>query len=133
MISNRLFELRVHAFKWTDNWKVQKRMGDPKKIAWNFHNGGTFININNPNKYSLYHKAIDISKKVLDISGMDFGAVDFIVDNKHKLYFLEINSAPGFTNLSNDIYFKAFESLFSINIIKYSGGLVDGKKGNRDI
>ena len=42
---------------------------------------------------------------------MSFGAVDFIVDKGYNLYFIEINSAPGFTELSECIYVDAFNKL----------------------
>jgi D-alanine-D-alanine ligase-like ATP-grasp enzyme len=42
---------------------------------------------------------------------MSFGAVDFIVDENHEIYFIEINSAPGFTELSEHIYVDAFDRL----------------------
>ncbi len=114
-IFNRVFELRVHAFRWTKNWRVQKRLGDSDTIAWNFHNGGTFSNVRNPNRHRVFTDAISMSKKVLDTFDMGFGAVDFIVDNRYNVYFIEINSAPGFTEFSCDIYFEAFKKLCSIN------------------
>ena len=42
---------------------------------------------------------------------MAFGAADFILSNSGKLYFIEINSAPGFTKLSESTYIKAFSTL----------------------
>lgn len=115
MIKDRLFEIRVHAFSWLDDWKIQKRMGDKDTIAWNFHNGGKFINVRNPKRYKIFLDAIEISKKILSISRMSFGAVDFIVDSNNNIYFLEINSAPGFTEFSSNIYFDAFNKLCSMN------------------
>jgi D-alanine-D-alanine ligase-like ATP-grasp enzyme len=47
--------------------------------------------------------------------GMSFGAIDFIVDKNYELYFIEINSAPGFTELSKKIYVEAFDKLKSLN------------------
>ena len=109
-INDRRYELRVHAFSWTDDWKVQKRLGDPKEVAWNYKNGGTFQNVRNTG-YDIFQKAIEVSAQILHMRRMAFGAVDFIVDNSGNLYFIEINSAPGFTEFSEGIYVDAFNKL----------------------
>ena len=112
-ISKRVYELRVHAFKWIPkkNWSIQKRLGSPDEIAWNYKNGGHFVTIHNPRAYNIFIEAADISEKVLDLLGMSFGAVDLLVDNKNQIYFIEINSAPGFSELSKPIYVNAFLKL----------------------
>ena len=114
------YELRIHAFKWlpTDSWAVQKRVGPADQITWNFHRGGHFITIKDPNLFSVFRKALSISEKILNIRKMSFGAVDFIVSQDLKVYFIEINSAPGFSNLSKMIYVNAFNALKNIKDIK---------------
>jgi len=124
-IKKRRYELRVHAFKWISkkNWRVQKRLGDPKEIAWNYKNGGHFVTVHNPRSYDVFRQAMDISEKVLDMLGMSFGAVDFIVDDKNRVYFIEINSAPGFSELSRPIYIDAFNKLRDLGkseLMKYT-------------
>lgn len=116
-IDNRRYELRVHAFLWIpeEEWHVQKRVGDPKEIAWNYKNGGHFITVKNPRSYGTFKEAVRVSKKVLDMLGMAFGAVDFLVTADYKLYFIEINSAPGFSELSQPIYVDAFSRLKKLN------------------
>lgn len=114
-IHNRLYELRVHAFLWTTDWVVQKRIGSKEKIAWNFSQGGHFVAVD-ANSSKIFLMAREISKKILEISRMSFGAVDFIVDKNYKLYFIEINSAPGFTNLSSYIYNDAFRKLKNLSL-----------------
>ena len=120
IVTSRIYELRVHAFKWlpTDEWVVQKRLGPKNQIAWNFHQGGHFVSIYNAHLFSLFRKAIVLSKKILDIRKMSFGAIDFIVSQDLKIYFIEINSAPGFSNLSAPIYINAFNTLKKIKDIK---------------
>jgi len=110
-IKDRIYELRVHAFKWTKDWVVQKRVGPADALAWNFKQGGHFITIHNPGRYSIFKKARELSDNILDILGMSFGAVDFIVDKDYNIYFIEVNSAPGFTDLSEPIYIDAFTKL----------------------
>lgn len=114
------YELRIHAFKWipTDNWVVQKRVGPADQITWNFHKGGRFITVHNPNSFGVFKRALAISKEILDIRKMAFGAVDFIVSQDLRVYFIEINSAPGFSNLSTGIYVDAFNALKNVKDIK---------------
>lgn len=110
-IDNRRYELRVHAFLWTDDWTIQKRLGDDDQIAWNFEQGGRFATIHNPDNHGLFKRAKEIAAKVLKITNMAFGAVDFVVDEDRKIWFLEVNSSPGFTELSGPIYVNAFNKL----------------------
>ena len=110
-VSDRLYELRVHAFLWMNDYRVQKRTGKASEIAWNFSNGGKFITIHSPKNYKIFEEAIENSSKVLKMLGMAFGAVDFIVTKDYKLVFLEVNSAPGVSGLSDQIYTDAFKKL----------------------
>lgn len=112
-IDNRRYELRVHAFKWIpeEEWHLQKRVGKESEIAWNYHNGGKFITVNNPRSYNTFKEAAKIAGQILDMLGMAFGAVDLLVDSNHNLYFIEINSGPGFSELSKPIYIDAFTRL----------------------
>lgn len=111
-IDNRKYELRVHAFSWIppEEWAIQKRVGDKDTIAWNFHNGGRFITVNNKSA-TIFKETIDVTKKVLSTLKMEFGAVDFIVDKDLNVYFIEINSQPGLNGLSDSIYVNAFDKL----------------------
>ncbi len=113
-ITDRLYELRVHAFLWANDYRVQKRVGDPKEITWNYKTGGHFITVHNPSSYKIFKEAIEVSEKVLRMLGMAFGAVDFIVTKNYDLYFLEVNSAPGVSGLSDQIYIDAFKKLKSL-------------------
>lgn len=113
MINNRRFELRVHAFLWVpqDEWRLHKRLGPADQIAWNFHQGGRFQTVKQPNKYKVFIEAKEIAQKILEMRKMSFGAVDLIVDNDSKIYFIEVNASPGFTELSQGIYVDAMGRL----------------------
>ena len=115
-VSNRRYELRVHGFAWTgkQGWLVQKRLGSPDVIAWNFHQGGKFQTVHNPDNYRIFKEARDITEKILAMRGMAFGAVDFIVTDNYELVFLEINSGPGFTEISRPAYVKNFNALTTV-------------------
>lgn len=123
-IEDRKYELRVHGFLWVDSedWLVQKRFGKEGEIAWNYHNGGRFQTVRNPNGYKIFEEAKKITKEVLGMRNMSFGAVDFIVTGGGQLLFLEINSAPGFTEVSEGAYIHAFSTLNAMaktKILKY--------------
>ena len=113
MVKDRLFELRAHAFIWipVDEWVLQKRLGPQEQIAWNFSQGGHFQSVSSYDRYGVYKTTRQLSKKILNVMGMQFGAVDFIVDEKKRIYFIEINSSPGFTEFSQNIYFDAMNRL----------------------
>ena len=124
-IENRRYELRVHAFLWIpqEDWRVQKRVGPDNEIAWNYKNGGHFISIHRPRSYKSFVQAEEIAEEVLNMLGMSFGAVDFLVDSRHNVYFIEVNSAPGFTELSRPIYVDAFSRLKKMrpkDVLKYT-------------
>jgi len=124
-IEDRLYELRIHAFKWLDleDYRIQKRLGNKDEIAWNFNKGGHFVTVNNHNSVGVFKSAKEISNKILDLLHMGFGAVDFIVDKDRRLYFIEVNSAPGFSGLSDSIYIDAFNKLKDLpksKLLKYT-------------
>jgi len=112
----KIYELRVHIFNWMPETIVQKRVGDPNEIAWNHRKGGVFQGIHNQ-AAGVFEKASEISVNVLDMLDMNFGACDFLVDKDREIYFIEVNSAPGFKELSKPIYVKAFKDL---NDMSYS-------------
>lgn len=119
MVTDRKYELRVHAFSWLpqSSWKIDKRIGPADQIAWNFHKGGHFQSVSEQSgNQGVFNKAKDISKKVLDVLGMSFGAVDFIVDKSLGLYFIEVNSSPGFSELNEKVYVAAMNSLKNMDI-----------------
>jgi hypothetical protein len=124
-VSNRRYELRVHAFAWLSksDWCIQKRLGKDDVIAWNYKNGGHFVTVRNPGSFKTFVQARDISEKILGMLNMSFGAVDFLVDSSYNLYFIEINSAPGFSELSKPIYVDAFTRLKQLpkkDVLKYA-------------
>lgn len=124
-IRDRRYELRVHAFGWLpkSDWPVQKRYGAAGEIAWNYKNGGHFVSVKNPGSYSVFVEARDIAEKVLNILNMSFGAADFLVTAGGEIYFIEINSAPGFSELSKPIYVSAFSALKGLSkkeVLKYA-------------
>ena len=116
-VKDRKYELRVHGFLWAPktDWLVQKRFGAQGAIAWNFHQGGRFQTVKNAQNFWLFTEAIRITEAILKLRKMVFGAVDFIVTADSRLLFIEVNSAPGFTEISQEVYKKNFNMLCDLS------------------
>ncbi len=122
-ITNRRYELRVHAVKWLpeSEWLVAKRThpDGEAQLTWNHHQGGSFSNIEmNESNTGVFKRAKQYAKKVIDTLGYDFSAVDFIVQNAPSgvqelpVWFIEANLSPGFTSdRTREFYFNAFMKL----------------------
>jgi hypothetical protein len=120
-ITNRRYELRVHAWSWVDpsQWIFQKRLherGD-EVLAWNHDNGGNFVTVTDPTN-PLHDRIREDIKKLFTAFGYCFGAVDFIVQTPGSRgaqiphYFIEWNLCPGWTlDHVRDSYQAAFEAL----------------------
>lgn len=124
-ILDRKYELRVHANAWArpDEFLQQKRTHtNPDTLAWNHHNGGSFITVKNPLSYAVFRKAASASYQILKALNYDFGAVDFIVGNDYTLYFLEVNAAPGFqVPPARTVVFDYYVTQFNNRIIDEMG------------
>lgn len=123
MILNRKYELRVTFFEWLpkDKWliwkKIMKEENDSDQIAWNHHQGGTFVWVNHPEKYGVFQRALNYTETLMNNSHLSFGAVDFIVDEDFNNYFIEVNTLPGFATQDNkDRYVKSFQKLLELSV-----------------
>jgi len=114
-ITNRRIELRITGALWAPiemwgMWHKKHELGE-EQLTWNHDQGGKFVTIRKQENRMHY---VDLCKTVVDILKtlrLDFGAVDFIIDHDGNAWFLEINTRPGFTPLSIDIYVPLFKRL----------------------
>lgn len=92
---SKVAEYRVTFVQGRVAWVARKTPGNPEDVAWNVARGGRFDNV-------LWGdwplKAIKFSREAFMLSGLDFGAVDVMVDAEGQPYVLEINSAPSQTS-----------------------------------
>jgi hypothetical protein len=105
-VKNRRYELRCIAMAWVDpkDWLFQKRVheGGEDILAWNHHNGGKFITVENPEE-ALFDRVRGDMIKLMKKFNYQFGAGDFLVQNPGERgaklihYFIEWNLAPGWT------------------------------------
>jgi glutathione synthase/RimK-type ligase-like ATP-grasp enzyme len=106
-------------------WVAQKTPADPNAIAWNVARGGRFDNVR-WDEWPL--RSIRIAREAFLLSGLDFGAVDVMVDAEGRPYVLEINSAPSQTSpYRQECMAKAFDYIVqhgkaAIPVIEERGG-----------
>lgn len=74
---------------------ASKTPADPTAVAWNVAQGGKFANVS-WGEWPL--KAVKVAIKGFNLSGLDFGGVDVMVDGEGNVTILEINSAPSLTS-----------------------------------
>ena len=95
MLINKVSEYRIFFVCGRVVWVANKTPGNPNQVAWNVAQGGAFNNVN-WGDWPL--KAIKASYKAFELSGLDFGGVDVMIDAAGNCYVLEINSAPSQTS-----------------------------------
>jgi glutathione synthase/RimK-type ligase-like ATP-grasp enzyme len=104
---NKVAEYRVTFVQGRVVWVAQKTPADPNAIAWNVARGGRFDNVR-WDEWPL--RSIKVAREAFMLSGLDFGAVDVMVDAEGKPYVLEINSAPSQTSpYRQECMAKAFD------------------------
>lgn len=91
----KVAEYRVFVAQGRAVWVAQKFPGNPDDVAWNVARGGRFENVR-WDSWPL--KAVRMSIEAFNLSGLDFGGVDVMVDDEGEGYVLEINSAPSQTS-----------------------------------
>jgi len=74
---------------------AKKTPGNPDDVAWNVAKGGRFDNV----RWDAWNlPAVALAVKGFNLTGLDFGGVDVMVDNSNVPFILEINSAPSLTS-----------------------------------
>jgi glutathione synthase/RimK-type ligase-like ATP-grasp enzyme len=92
---NKVAEYRVFVVQGRAVAVAQKTPGNPEDVAWNVAKGGRFDNVRWDN-WPL--KAVKVAIAGFELSSLDFGGVDVMVDADGEAYILEINSAPSLTS-----------------------------------
>jgi len=121
----KVAEYRVTFVQGRVVWVAKKTPADPAAIAWNVARGGRFDNVR-WDEWPL--RSIKVAREAFMSSGLDFGAVDVMVDVEGRPYVLEINSAPSQTSpYRQECMAKAFDYIVehgkeSIPVIAERGG-----------
>lgn len=103
----KVAEYRVYVVSGRAICVANKTPKNPDDIAWNVALGGHFSNV----KWADWPlTTVRRSIEAFNLSGLDFGGVDVIVDTDGKAWVLEINSAPTLTSEYRQRCFsKAFD------------------------
>lgn len=92
---NKVQEYRVFVVQGRAVAVAQKTPADPSAVAWNVARGGRFDNVNWDN-WPL--RAVKQCIQAFNLTDLDFGGVDVMLDAEGTPYILEINSAPSLTS-----------------------------------
>jgi glutathione synthase/RimK-type ligase-like ATP-grasp enzyme len=95
-------ELRVHVFQ-----GKSIRMSE-KHIEGAVGNWKQYTTIKPTIDKPTRRKARKAAKQAVEALGLDFGAVDILVDEHNNVYVLEVNSAPGIGGTLPALYAKTF-------------------------
>jgi len=111
-------EYRVHVGRTGNDLEVFSLQKKVRRLEhdepnWQIRNHGNGFNYAR-NDVDPPKQVLDAAYKALDISGLDFGAVDVIWnEQKQRAYVLEINTAPGLVGSTLDDYARFFNTLVS--------------------
>lgn len=110
---DKVAEYRVAVVQGRAVWVAQKTPGNPNDVAWNVAKGGRFDNV----RWDAWPlKAVRVAIEAFNLTTLDFGGVDVMVDADGEAYILEINSAPSLTSPYRQLCFaKAFDYIITNN------------------
>jgi len=104
---DKVAEYRVCVVQGRAVWVAKKTPDDVNDLAWNVAKGGRFDNVR-WDDWPL--KAVKKSIEAFNLSNLDFGGVDVMVDKGGECYVVEINSAPSLTSpYRQECMAKAFD------------------------
>lgn len=95
---DKVAEYRVYVVSGRVATVAQKTPDDPTQVAWNVAQGGRF-DVVRWGEWPM--EAVKVSLEAFNLSGLDFGGVDVMVDREGRAYVIEINSAPSLPLLSS--------------------------------
>lgn len=95
---NKVAEYRVYVVSGKVATVARKTPDDPTAVAWNVAQGGRF-DVVNWGDWDM--EACRVAIEAFNLSELDFGGVDVMVDEEGRAYVIEINSAPSLPLLSD--------------------------------
>ena len=104
-------EFRVFVAQNRVVWAIEKFPKDPTEMSWGCITTGEFEYIG----WSEWPvEAVKVSLEAMKLSGLDFGAVDVIMDAEGKAYVMEINTAPYLTPYYMRCIAKVFKYMIEV-------------------
>lgn len=120
---DKVAEFRIYPVSGRVAAVANKIPEDKNAVAWNHAQGGKFENVRWGN-WPL--EAIKVSLAAFELSELDFGGVDVMVDKDGNAYVLEINSAPSLTSPYRQ---SCFAKCFDYIVTNGKDKLEVGKRG----
>lgn len=104
---DKVEEYRVAVVQGRAVWVVKKTPDNADALAWNVAKGGRFDNV----RWGDWpNKVVRVAIEAFNLSSLDFGGVDVMVDKDGNATVLEINSAPSLTSpYRQECFAKAFD------------------------
>ena len=104
-------EYRIHVFNGEPIMCLEKRLPNDSRVESpiyirNLNNGWVFKEISAPDGVTF------LARKVVELFGLDFGAVDILSSNG-RLYPLEVNTAPTLGDDTISLYVKRIKKIFN--------------------
>src|SRR5690606_2670988 len=88
---DKVREFRVVVLEGRVLYMYEKIPEDPSVAAWNHAQGAETPNL----KWGDWHlPSVRASLLAMELSGLDFGGVDVMIDSEGRAYVLEVNTAP---------------------------------------
>lgn len=95
---DKVAEYRVYVVSGKVATVARKTPDDPTQVAWNVAQGGRF-DVVNWGDWNM--EVCRVAIEAFNLSDLDFGGVDVMVDRDGRAYCIEINSAPSLPLLSD--------------------------------
>lgn len=123
---DKVEEYRVFVVQGRAVCVAKKTPANPEAVAWNVAQGGRFDNV----KWDDWNlRVVRVAIEAFNLTGLDFGGVDVMVDKAGRAYVLEINSAPSLTSpYRQSCFAKAFDYILE-NGVKHFQNIKELPKG----
>ena len=105
---DKVREFRIHVMCGEPFLCQRKVGGDESSVVWNHTHGFRYVNMRSTRPDTSRLEAAVMAVRTL---GLDFGAVDIIIDRAGNCYVLEVNTAPGLAVVSATEYVRRFAEL----------------------
>jgi glutathione synthase/RimK-type ligase-like ATP-grasp enzyme len=99
-------EFRIYAAQGRAIGVGEKHPANPEAVAWNMAAGGSCKNV----RWDVWPlKVVKAGLAAHKLSGLDFSAIDVIVNQNDNPFVLEVNSSPTLANYRAQAFSKAFD------------------------
>lgn len=106
---------------------VIRKRPQGNEVAWNRHQGATFQQIH-PERWRML--TVREAMRAFNASGLDYAAIDVIVDHDSQPYVLEINTAPAVRPWMQQVWAQALD--YALDHLEFAKMNLEGRLRYRD-